>query len=83
MPRKTTKPAPPAPPAQHVIPFTLAAERFVARGNGPRAEVVVRSIARRVANTGVTLWPGNATGEYRAQWFDPEQDIFCEAAVAF
>ena len=69
--------------AKHVIPFTLADEHFVARGNGPHAQVVVRSIARRVVNTGVTLWPGNAAGEYRAQWYDPEQETFCEALVTF
>ena len=68
-------------PGQRAIPFTLAGERFVARGDGPQSEVVARSIARRVANNGITLWPGNEQGEYRAQWYDPEQERFCETTV--
>ena len=68
-------------PGQRAIPFTLNGEQFVARGDGQQASVVAKSIARRVENNGITLWPGNEIGEYRASWYDPEQEVFCEAQV--
>ena len=68
-------------PGQRAIPFTFAGERFIARGEGPRSGIVARSISRRVANNGITLWPGNEQDEFRAQWYDPEQEVFCEALV--